>query len=191
MAAAYRPPGSIRPDEPMATALDPAPTPPELTGPQPVDAYIRRALAENRAVQAARFNVLAMKGRIPQVTALDDPMVQNTIWPFPSNAPQYSHGLHALRADDHPGVPLVRDPRLRGQAAEQEVQIALFELAARPARRRRPGQARLLRPVLQRSGPRRSWARTGSWRTTSSRSPGSATRPAARASRTCSGPRWR
>ena len=43
VAAAYRPPGSIRPDDPMATALDPAPTPPELTGPQPVDVYVRRA----------------------------------------------------------------------------------------------------------------------------------------------------
>src|SRR4051794_11153935 len=62
--AAHRPPESIRPDEPMATVLDPAPTPPELLGPQPVDAFIRRALTENRTVQAARYNLLAMKARI-------------------------------------------------------------------------------------------------------------------------------
>ena len=31
--AAHRPPSSIRPDEPMATALDPAPTPPSFSGP--------------------------------------------------------------------------------------------------------------------------------------------------------------
>src|SRR4051812_39735317 len=68
--AAHRPPSSISPDEPMAAALDPAPTRPELLGAQPVDAFIRRALAENRTVQAARYNVLALKARIPQVTAL-------------------------------------------------------------------------------------------------------------------------
>src|SRR4051812_39806091 len=60
-AASQRPPSSIHPDDPMAAALDPAPAPAELTGPQPVDVYVRQALAENRAVQSARFNVLAMK----------------------------------------------------------------------------------------------------------------------------------
>src|SRR3954466_5662853 len=77
VAAAHRPPGSIGPDDPMATALDPAPTPPEVTGPPPVDVSGRRALAENRAVQSARFNVLAMKSRIPQVPSLDDPVFQS------------------------------------------------------------------------------------------------------------------
>ena len=42
--AAHRPPESVRPDDPDAAALDPAPTPPDLLGPQPVDAYIRQAL---------------------------------------------------------------------------------------------------------------------------------------------------
>ncbi len=34
--------------------------------------------------------MLALKALIPQVTALDDLMVQSTLWPFPSNGPQYS-----------------------------------------------------------------------------------------------------
>ena len=87
--AAHRPPESIGPDAPEAALLDPAPTPPELLGPQPVDAYIHQALHENRMVQAARANVVAMQARIPQVTALDDPVVSNTIYPIPSVAPQY------------------------------------------------------------------------------------------------------
>src|SRR5262245_43470751 len=65
--AAHRSPGPIPPDEPTAAALDPTPPPPELLGPQPVDAFIRRALAENRSVQAARYNLLALKARLPQV----------------------------------------------------------------------------------------------------------------------------
>lgn len=62
--------------------------PPDLAGPQPVAPFVRRALAENRMVQAARFNVLAMRARIPQVTTLDDPTASNTIYPIPSVAPQ-------------------------------------------------------------------------------------------------------
>ena len=63
---------------------------PDLGGPQPLDVLVRHALEENRTVRAAQFNVLALKHRIPQVTALDDPIVSNTIFPIPSAAPQYS-----------------------------------------------------------------------------------------------------
>lgn len=129
--AAHRPPESIRPDEPTATALDPAPAPPELTGPQPVDAYIRRALAENRTVQAARYNVLALKARIPQVTALDDPTASNTIYPIPAVAPQYSlmgyNPYNLMLAQQFPWFGTLR---LRGEAAEEDVKVALAELCA-------------------------------------------------------------
>ena len=129
--AAHRPPSSIRPDEPMATALDPAPTPPELLGPQPVDAYIRRALAENRTVQAARYNVLALKHRIPQVTALDDPVVSNTIFPSRASPPVFADGLQPLQPDARPAVPLVRHARGSGaRRPSEDVQVALAELAA-------------------------------------------------------------
>jgi outer membrane protein TolC len=129
--AARRPPESIHPEEPDAIALDPPPTPPELLGPQPVDAFIRRALHENRSVQAARFNVLAFKARIPQVTALDDPMVSNTIFPIPSVAPQYVlmgyNPYNMMLAQQFPWFGTLR---LRGEAAEEEVKVALAELCA-------------------------------------------------------------
>src|SRR5262245_39486944 len=130
-AAAHRPPGPIRPNEPMAAALDPAPSPPELLGPQPVDVHIRRALAENRTVQAARYNVLALKARVPQVTALDDPVVSNTIYPIPAVAPQYSlmgyNPYNLLIAQQFPWFGTLC---LRGQAAMKDVEVALHELAA-------------------------------------------------------------
>src|SRR5271166_1853079 len=104
---------------------------PDLSGPQPLDVLVRHALEENRTVRAAQFNVLALKHRIPQVTALDDPIVSNTIFPIPSVAPQYSlmgyMPYAALLAQQFPWCGTLR---LRGQAAEQDVRIALFELAA-------------------------------------------------------------
>jgi len=119
------------PLRPAAAAADLAPAPPELAGPRPVDAYIRRALGENRMVQAARFNVLAMKARIPQVTALDDPVASNVIYPIPSVAPQYSlMGYNPYNLTLAQQFPWFGTLRLRGEAAEFDVQVALAELAA-------------------------------------------------------------
>src|SRR5262249_40120082 len=100
-------------------------------GPQPVDVYIRLALAQNRTVRAAWLNVQALQFRIPQVTSLDDPVVSNTVFPIPSVAPQYSlmgyMPYGALLAQQFPWCGTLR---LRGRAAEQDVKVALFELAA-------------------------------------------------------------
>ena len=128
-AATHRPPESIGPDDPMAVALDPAPIPPGLEGPLPVDAYIHRALVENRTVQAAQANVMALRYRIPQVTALDDPVVSNTIYPSPSNGLQTASGYvpwNLLIAQQFPWFGTLR---LRGEAAEKDAQVALAELA--------------------------------------------------------------
>lgn len=129
--AAQCPPSSIRPEDPMAVALDPTPVPVGISGEQPVDVYIRHALSENRGVQAARFNLLALKQRIPQETSLDDPMVQNTIWPFPSNGPQYSlMGYMPYELMISQQFPWFGTLKLRGQSAEQEVKAAFYELLA-------------------------------------------------------------
>ena len=103
----------------------------DLGGPQPLDACIRRTLEANATVRAARFNVEALKQRIPQVTTLDDPILSNSIFPIPSVAPQFSlmgyNPYGALLAQQFPWCGTLR---LRGLAAEQDVRIALFELAA-------------------------------------------------------------
>lgn len=132
--ASHLPPRGVGlPSDPTAIALGPLaePAPPELTGPQPVDVYIRRAMEQNRGVQAAWFNVQAMKHRIPQATALDDPMVLNNIWPFPRNAPQYAlmgYGPYDVMITQQ--FPWFGTLRLRGEVAEQDVKAALSELVA-------------------------------------------------------------
>ena len=115
----------------MAHAVGPAPGAPDLLGPQPVDAFIRRALAENRTVRAAYWNVMAMRSRIPQVTSLEDPVVSNTIFPIPAVGPQYSlMGYMPYDAMIAQQFPWFGTLRLRGQAAEADVKVALMELAA-------------------------------------------------------------
>jgi cobalt-zinc-cadmium efflux system outer membrane protein len=128
--ASYHPEVTPRPAEPMATA-EMIPIPPELSGPQPVDAYIRRALAENRTVQAAFHNVQSLKHRIPQVTALDDPVASNTIFPIPSVAPQYSlMGYNPYNLTLAQQFPWCGTLRVRGQVAARDVDVALAEMAA-------------------------------------------------------------
>ncbi len=115
----------------MAIAAESSSTPRELDGPQPVDVFIRRALAENRTVQAAFHNVQSLRARIPQVTALDDPVASNVVFPIPSVAPQYFlMGYNPYNLTLAQQFPWFGTLRLRGQAAERDVQIALAELAA-------------------------------------------------------------
>src|SRR5262249_27440854 len=128
--AAYRPDhedsgGGPVPDiNPMAVRS-------ELGGPQPMHIYIHRALAENRTVQAAYHNVQSLKYRIPQVTALEDPVAANTIFPIPSVAPQYSlMGYNPYNLTLAQQVPWFGTLRLRGEVADRDVRVALAELAA-------------------------------------------------------------
>jgi outer membrane protein TolC len=116
---------------PEALPLPPPSDGPDLSGAMPVDVFIRQALEENRTVRAARYNVMALRYRVPQVTALDDPVISNTIFPIPSVAPQFSlmgyMPYDALLAQQFPWFGTLK---LRGLAAEQDVKVALFELAA-------------------------------------------------------------
>src|SRR5947209_628494 len=115
----------------MAVAFGPDPLPPELAGAQPVDPLIRRALAENRTVQAAYHNVQSLKHRIPQVMTLDDPVASNTVFPIPSVAPQYSlMGYNPYNLTLAQQFPWCGTLRLRGEVASRDVQVALAELAA-------------------------------------------------------------
>ncbi len=117
--------------EPTALPSDPALVPPPLEGPQPVEVFIRRALAENRTVQAAYHIVQSLKYRLPQVTALDDPVASNVVFPIPSVAPQYFlMGYNPYNLTLAQQFPWFGTLRLRGEAAERDVQVALEELAA-------------------------------------------------------------
>ena len=123
---------AVRPAAHSSAAIAPIPPEPpsDLSGPQPVDVYIRRALAENRTVRAAVHNVQSLRFRIPQVTALDDPVASNTIFPIPRVAPQYSlmgyNPYNLILAQQFPWCGTLR---LRGEAAERDVEVAVAELA--------------------------------------------------------------
>ena len=115
----------------MDVAIEPCADAPELSGPQPVEVFIRRALAENRTVQAAYHNVQSLVQRIPQVTALEDPVASNAVFPFPSVAPQYFlMGYNPYNLTLAQQFPWFGSLRLRGEVAERDVQIALAEFAA-------------------------------------------------------------
>ena len=127
---------AVRHDESRLPIASPAVEPAtgvaqDLSEAQPLDVLLARALERNPTVQAARFNVLALQHRIPQVTALEDPILSNTIFPIPSVAPQYSlmgyMPYAVLLAQQFPWCGTLR---LRGMAAEDDVRIALQELAA-------------------------------------------------------------
>jgi outer membrane protein TolC len=93
--------------------------------------FIRRALAENRTVQAAYHNVQSLRHRVPQVMTLDDPVASNAVFPIPSVAPQYSlMGYNPYNLTLAQQFPWFGTLRLRGEAAERDVQVALAELAA-------------------------------------------------------------
>lgn len=120
-------------------AIDPAPLEPaaaDLGSQHPgidplLSEYLGRALGENRAVQAARFDVMALRARIPQATALEDPMVQNGMWPFPSNAPQYSlMGYMPYEMMITQQFPWLGTLRLRGLVAEEELKATVWALAS-------------------------------------------------------------
>jgi outer membrane protein, heavy metal efflux system len=129
--ASVPPPASAASIDPLAVIASADALPTELTGPQPVEAFIHRALAENRTVQAAFHNVQALKHRLPQVTALDDPVAANVVFPIPSVAPQYSlMGFNPYNLTLAQQFPWFGTLRLRGQAAEHDVRVALAELAA-------------------------------------------------------------
>ena len=102
----------------------------DLEQPLPVEVLINRALAENRTVQAAFHNVKSLHYRIPQVTALDDPVLSNTVFPIPSAGPQYSlMGYNPYNVTVAQQFPWFGTLWLQGQVADGDVKVALAELA--------------------------------------------------------------
>lgn len=109
---------------PEALAIAPAGGDTVLAG------LIGQALACNRRVQAARWEVMAMRARVPQVTALEDPMMQNGVWPFPMNGPQYAlMGYMPYELMISQQLPWLGTLSLRGRVATEEARVALLALA--------------------------------------------------------------
>lgn len=72
-----------------------------------------------------------MKERALGVTALDDPVVQSTLWPFPNYGPQDSlMGYNPYSVMITQQFPWFGTLTLRGQAAGDEAEVAAMELLA-------------------------------------------------------------
>lgn len=100
-----------------------------LQGPNPVDFYIAIALERNPEIRAALSTVEAQAHVVPQVTALDDPMVSNGLWPFPERSPQMAMGRMPYALMVSQGIPWFGKLRTRGEVAQQEVRMAIARLA--------------------------------------------------------------
>ena len=123
------PRAAVETPEPWSASLRsrPAAEPPPgtLTGPQPVEECVRRALNENRGVRAAWSRAQALKWRVPQASALPDPVVENEVQPFPKYGQQLTSGYMPWSLSVSQQFPWFGVRGLRGAAAEREAEIAV------------------------------------------------------------------
>nr|MBA3315112.1 TolC family protein [Planctomycetaceae bacterium] len=101
----------------------------DLSGPHDEAFYLRIALERNPAVLAARRDVSAVVETIPQVTALDDPMLGEKFWTSPAHSPQTASGRMVNSLSISQQVPWPDKLRVRGEVAEQDAKMALTRLA--------------------------------------------------------------
>lgn len=97
----------------------------ELPDDVDVEAHVRIALERNPSLRAAEQNVAAMAQRIPQVTSLDDPMLQ--VAPIGEMA-ETAAGSVSVMTGVSQRFPLGGKLSAAGRVAEAEVAAALAEL---------------------------------------------------------------
>ncbi|MEO1615609.1 MAG: TolC family protein [Planctomycetota bacterium] len=90
---------------------------------------ITQALSVHPRIQAARQRVAALNNRVPQVTALDDPVVGNTFWPIQDQALQTAGGRVGHQFSLAQKVPWPEKLKARGRVAQREAQVAAAEVA--------------------------------------------------------------
>ena len=113
--------------ETVASAAGPVET--ELEGAHRVAFYVQFALQRNPEIRAAQYGVAARGEVIPQVTALDDPMLVDTFQPFDDHSVQTAAGRGSNMLSLSQRFPWFGKLRVRGAVAEQETQMALTHLA--------------------------------------------------------------
>ncbi len=105
------------------------PEEPFLDGPQDVDFFVQIALERNPEILAAQRGVAAQANVIPQVTALDDPIVTDTFQPIDRHSVQTAAGRGPNTLTVTQKLPWLSKLRVRGEVAEQDAKIALTRLA--------------------------------------------------------------
>lgn len=110
-------------------SLHPTPSSPTVEGAHPVDFYVQMALQQNPGIRARQRRVAAQQEVVPQVTALPDPVLSNTLWPISSNSPQTASGRMPNSLTLAQRFPWFGKLELRGKVADLNAQIALTQLA--------------------------------------------------------------
>jgi len=105
------------------------PIEPQFQGAQPVDFYVSQAMERNPQLIAAYHSVAAQAEVIPQVTSLKDPMLTNNIWPIAERSPQTLMGRMPYGMMVSQELPWFGKLRVKGEVAQQEVQMAVARLA--------------------------------------------------------------
>lgn len=116
---------SVSPTTQKAAASEPVTV--EAETPSGLVEYTLAALEQNPAIQAALADVEAKLERIPQVTALDDPMLRMVVRPEPI---QTAAGDIVFTLGASQRIPLPAKLDLRGKMAAAEVREAIEQLNA-------------------------------------------------------------
>ena len=95
---------------------------------RPVDAYVHAALQQNPGLQAAAAHARARLARIPQVTALPDPVIRAAVRPEPI---QTAAGDVFFTLGVSQTFPLLAKLERSGNIAAAETRVALEQLAAK------------------------------------------------------------
>lgn len=95
---------------------------------QPAQYFVSVALAGHPKLRAARQRVEAATNVAPQVSALPDPMFNNTFWPIQNQALQTAGGRVGHQFGLSQGVPWPEKLRTKADIANREVQMAQAEV---------------------------------------------------------------
>lgn len=101
----------------------------EIEGPHTLGYYVQLALSQNPEILAAQRSINASSAVIPQVVALDDPMLTDTLQPFDNYSVQTAAGRVPNTLMLSQKFPWFGKLDARGQVAEQEVRMAMTRLA--------------------------------------------------------------
>lgn len=94
-----------------------------------LEELVANALASHPSIAAARQRVAAAQHRIPQATALDDPILGNTFWPIQDQALQTAGGRVGHQFSLTQKVPWLEKLDTRETIAVREVHVAMAEIA--------------------------------------------------------------
>ncbi len=95
-----------------------------------VETCIQMALAGHPKIAAARFRVQAAMSRVPQASALADPMLNNNFFPIASDAQQFASGRMQNSISLSQQVPWPEKLKAKAAIACREVSIAQAEVAS-------------------------------------------------------------